>query len=98
MTDDLFTVTRFDRQGRLISTRTGQPREQLDNVHNGGGTYVHLDDTELKFKPHHLGQPSLRPRPASTRRLSNLQILAAAKRFEADGEMDNAVNMLGLLI
>ena len=101
MTDDLFTVTRFDRQGRPVDTLSGLPRDTCDRSHMGGGTYVHLDDTELVFKPYRQTDPYRTERQdylsPGRPRLSNSQILAAAKRFEADGEMDNAVNMLGLL-
>lgn len=33
----------------------------------------------------------------STRRLTDKQIVAAAERFQADGEIDNAHNMLSLI-
>ena len=94
LADDLHVLILFDRQGRECYRG---PKTRDTTRPTLGASYLIAPERELVFKPYHLGQPSLRPRPASTRRLSNLQILAAAKRFEADGEMDNAVNMLGLL-
>ena len=98
--NDLFTVTRFDRQGRLVDTLSGLPRDMCDRSHMGGGTYVHLDSTELKFKKYrrdHFATERRNYLSPGRPRMTNAEIIEAAKRFEADGELDNMVNMLGLL-
>jgi len=61
-----------------------------------GASYVHDETRRLTFKPYRMGQPSLRPRPNSTRRLNAKQIEAAACRMDEEGEHENAANMRAL--
>ena len=91
---DLYVLVLFDRQGRECYRG---PKTRNTVRPTLGASYLMVPERELKFKPYRLSQPTLRPRPVSTRRPSNAEILAAAKRFEADGEMENAINMLELL-
>ena len=99
-----YAVSLFNRWGSLthmannLDNRTA--RDLADSTRPAGGaSYVHDETKPLKFKTYK------RPRPreftlyesTSNRRLTAKQIELAAKRFELDGEHENAANMRALV-
>ena len=63
-----------------------------------GASYVYDETRRLVFKPYRRPRPPeySRYEPTNTRRLSRPQIESAAKRFELDGEHENAASMRAL--
>ena len=103
--DDRFTVTVFDRAGRVgvrsRALREGQARVFAER-HRPPlcASYTTREGKELNFKPYRqvvfTQSEKVRYESTSKARLSNKRIAAAAKRFAADGEYENAVAMLEL--
>jgi len=96
-----FTVEIFSPAGERLHHVPGLDRHAARRVVTLGrrkldAAYIHRDDTVLSFKPYRR-DPFSKERAkywsAGPARLSNTQIEAAAKRFEDDGEHDNAATI-----
>ena len=94
---DLHTLVLFDRNGRECY----RGPETRDTTRPAlGASYLIEPETELKFRPYrrdHFAIERRRCESPGRAHMNRAEIIAAARRFEADGEMDNAHNMLSLL-
>ena len=92
-----YAVTLFAPDGRT-DTRLNLDEQAAHDLANDkrprhGGSYVYDERRRLVFR-----KPRPRPQPRyNTRRLSAVQIEAAAVRFENDGEYENGANMRALI-
>ena len=98
LADDLHILILFDRNGRECYRG---PQTRDTTMPALGASYLIAPDTKLVFKPYRRDHFAIERRGYETagvgRRASKSQILAAAKRFSADGEEANAQAMLALL-
>ena len=99
-----FNVTIFNSHGTEVLTAAPTTENAAWKLAEekrppGGASYIHAGP--LKFRAPYRRNTFATEQAyycgTSTRRLSNLQIEAAAKRFEMDGEHDNAANIRELM-